>query len=292
MPMLQDSREASASRFSFPARPALAAARRACYAARMPLRLERRPGQALLTLAAPPRNLLDAALLDALLDALAALAADGAPPILLTADGKHFSTGYPIDAIPEAIFHADPAVRATSPFERAMAALWDYPAPIVAAIQGEAWGGAVELLCCADLRVAVPSARFAVPALRLGLIYSPSGIRRLQGAFGAPLARELLLTGEPISARRALRAGFLCRLAAPAQLDAAADALMASLLAAAPGALRGTRRSLRLLEAAEPLAPALLAEIAAWRHAAWQSEDFREAQQAFLEKRPPRWRDR
>jgi methylmalonyl-CoA decarboxylase len=257
----------------------------------MSLLVDRRADHALLTLAAPPRNLLDGALLDALLAALGALAADGAPPLLLAAEGKHFSTGYPIDAIPEAIFHADPAVRAGAPFERVMAALWDYPAPVVAAIQGDAWGGALELLCCADLRVAVPAARFAVPALRLGLVYSPTGMRRLQSAFGAPLARELLLTGEPLGARRALRAGFLCRLATPERLAAATAAVMASLLAAAPGALRGTRRSLRLLEAAEPLAPALLTEIAALRHAAWQSEDFREAQQAFLEKRPPRWRN-
>ncbi len=258
----------------------------------MSLLVDRRADHALLTLAAPPRNLLDGALLDALLGALGALAAAGAPPLLLAAEGKHFSTGYPIDAIPEAIFHADPAVRASDPFERVMQALWDYPAPIVAAVQGDAWGGAVELLSCADLRIAVPAARFAVPALRLGLVYSPTGMRRLQAAFGAPLARELLLTGEPLGARRALRAGFLCRLAAPERLATAAGQLMASLLAAAPGALRGTRRSLRLLEAAEPLAPALLAEIAALRHAAWQSEDFREAQQAFREKRPPRWRDR
>lgn len=258
----------------------------------MSLLVDRRADHALLTLAAPPRNLLDPELLGALLSALGALAAEGAPPLLLAAEGRHFSTGYPIDAIPEAIFHADPRVRAGAPFERALAALWDYPAPIVAAVQGDAWGGAVELLCCADLRVAVPAARFAVPALRLGLVYSPTGMRRFQSAFGAPLARELLLTGEPIGARRALRAGFLCRLAAPAGLAAAAGDLMASLLAAAPGALRGTRRSLRLLEGAEPLAPALLAEIAGLRHAAWQSEDFREAQRAFLEKRPPRWRDR
>jgi len=257
----------------------------------MSLRLDRQPGHAVLTLAAPPRNLLEPSLLEALLAALAALAGGGAPPILLRAEGRHFSTGYPIAAIPEAIFHADPELRASALFERALAALWDYPAPVVAAIQGDAWGGAVELLCCADLRLAVSEARFAVPALRLGLIYSPSGIRRLQAAFGAPLTRELLLTGEPIGARRALRAGFLCRLVAPERLAATSAALMASLLEAAPAALRGTRRSLRLLEGAEPLAPALLAEIAAWRHAAWRSEDFREAQLAFLEKRPPRWRD-
>ena len=256
----------------------------------MPLRTERADGHAILTLAAPPRNLLDEPLLHALLAALDALRADGAPPLLLRAEGRHFSTGYPVDAIPEDIFHADPARRAAVPFERVMAGLWDYPAPVIAAVAGDAYGGAVELLCCADLRVGARDLRLAVPSARLGLVYSPTGMRRFQSAFGAPLTRELLLLGEPIGARRAARAGFFCRLVPAEQVDQAAATLMASALAAAPAALRGTRQTLRRLEGAEPLDSVVLAEIAAWRHAAWRSEDFKEAQRAFLEKRRPRWR--
>lgn len=258
----------------------------------MALRREDHAGHSVLTLDTPPRNLLDGGLLAALLNALAALVADGAPPLLLRAEGRHFSTGYPIDAIPEEIFDADPARRAAAPFERVMTAFTNYPAPVLAAIQGDAYGGAVELLCCADLRLGVHDLRFAVPAVRLGLIYSPSGMRRFQAAFGPALTREMLLTGEPISARRAFRGGFLNRLVAPARLEEAAQILMESVVRGAPLALAGTRRALKLIEGAEVLAPDLAAEIAGLRHAAWRSEDFREAQRAFLARRRPEFTGR
>ena len=83
--------------------------------------------------------------------------------------------------------------------------LVDYPAPIVAAVQGDAYGGAVELLACADLRVAATGVRLGVPPVRLGLVYSHTGLRRLLRGFGSPLVREMLLTGEAISAERAHR---------------------------------------------------------------------------------------
>lgn len=258
----------------------------------MSLKLERHEDHAVLSLAAPPSNLLDGDMLSAMESALNVLAATEVPPLLLRAEGRHFSTGYPVDAIPEAIFHADPARRAEAPFERVMITLASYPAPVLAAVQGDAYGGAVELLCCADLRVGVHDIRFAVPAARLGLIYSPSGIRRFQAAFGASLTREMLLTGEPVSARRAFRGGFLNRLVSPDCLDDACAMLLGSLVKGGPLALRGMRRTLKLIEEAEPLGPEALAEIADLRHAAWCSDDFKEAQQAFLEKRRPVFKGR
>ncbi len=258
----------------------------------MSMKLNHHDDHAAITLAAPPRNLLDGDMLNALLATLAELEAGGAPPLLLKAEGRHFSTGYPIDEIPEEIFHADPGIRAAVPFERVMAALSDYPAPLLAAIQGDTYGGAVELLCCADLRVGVHDIRFAVPAVRLGLIYSLSGMRRLRAAFGASLSREMLLTGEPISARRAFRGGFLNRLVAPERLEETCELMMGNLLRGAPLALRGTRRALKALEAADGLEEGIALEIAEARHLSWRSEDFRKAQRAFLEKRRPEFKDR
>ena len=258
----------------------------------MSLKIERLDGHLRLTLAAPPRNLLDGAMVSAIVDALADARKGGAPPLLLRAEGRHFSTGYPIDEIPEEIFHADPAVRARAPFERMMGDLASYPAPVLAAVGGDAYGGAVELLCCADLRVGAHDIRFAVPAVRLGLVYSLSGLRRFRSAFGPSLAREMLLTGEPISARRSFRGGFLNRLVAPGNLEDACDLMMGSIARGAPLALSGTRRALKSLEDAEPLDPALEAELAARRHDSWRSEDFREAQRAFAQKRRPEFKGR
>lgn len=234
----------------------------------------------------PPRNVLDVSLLCALRDALDNLAATGGPLLLLRARGKHFSTGYDIADIPAEIFDEDPDVRAAHPFEQVMARLVAYPSPVVAAVSGDAWGGAVELLACADLRIGVEGARVGLPPVRLGLVYSHTGLRRLLRAFGPALAREMLLTGEAIDASRALSAGFFCRVVAPADLDTTASALMTNVSRGGPQALRGTRRVLHLLEEIETLPAAALAEIAALRHAARHSEDFAAAQAAFLERRP------
>jgi enoyl-CoA hydratase/carnithine racemase len=234
----------------------------------------------------PPRNVLDVPLLNALRQALDDLQAAGAPLLLLRARGRHFSTGYDIADIPAEIFAPEAEVRAAHPFEQVMARLVDYPSPIVAAVGGDAYGGAVELLACADLRVGAEGVRIGLPPVRLGLIYSHTGLRRLLRAFGPSLAREMLLTGEPVEADRALAAGFFCRVVAQATLDAAAGALMTSLSRGGPQALRGTRRVLNLLEETESLPAAALAEIAALRHAARQSEEFAAAQAAFLARRP------
>ncbi len=239
-----------------------------------------------LRLARPPRNVLDRPMLEALAAALDDLAAGEAPLLLLRAEGKHFSTGYAIGEIPEEIFHRDPAVRAAHPFEQVMARLVHYPSPIVAAVQGDAWGGAVELLACADLRVAADKVRLGVPPVRLGLVYSHTGLRRLLRGFGSPLVREMLLTGEAIGAERARQTGFFSRVVPAGDLAAAADELLELVARGGPQALRGTRRILTLLEEAEVLPDAVVQEIAELRHESWSGEEFRAAREAFLEGRP------
>ena len=252
----------------------------------MPLDVKTTPRWTELVLAAPPRNVLDRALLGDLVAALDHLVGTGAPLLLLRAEGRHFSTGYPIGDIPEEIFHRDPEVRAAAPFEQVMARLVGYPSPIVAAVQGDAYGGAVELLACADLRVAARGVRLGVPPVRLGLIYSHTGLRRLLRGLGSGLVREMLLTGEAVGAERAQRAGFFNRLVPRDDVRATAEDLLAAVAAGGPFALRGTRRILTLLEETETLPAAALAEIAELRHASWSGDEFRRAQEAFLAGEP------
>ncbi len=235
----------------------------------------------------PPRNVLDREMLTALVEALDQQADQPDPPVLLlTSAGKHFSTGYSIKDIPEEIFHRDPAVRATTPFEQVMDRLVHYPAPVVAKIQGDAYGGAVELLACTDLRIAARGVRLGVPPVRLGLIYSHTGLRRMIRGFGSPLVREMLLLGEAISAERADNAGFWTRLVDAADLDQTTDEVLHKMAHGGPQALRGTRRILTLLEEAEILPDGVLDEIAKLRHASWSSAEFLQARDAFIERRP------
>ncbi len=247
----------------------------------MPLERLDQPHWTELTLSRPPRNELDRPLLTALVTTLDELWHE-APPVLLRAEGKHFSTGYRISDIGAEIFSADPAVRAGTPFEQVMERLSRYPAPILAAVQGDAYGGAVELLACVDLRVAAETVRVGVPAVRLGLVYSHTGMRRLLRGFGAPLAREMLLLGEPVSAERAGQAGFFNRVVPGDELLATSREMMGSLTRGGPAALRGTRRVLQLLAEHETLSTSELAEIASLREGSRLGEEFARAQAAFL----------
>ena len=251
----------------------------------MPLEMISKPRWTELVLDRPPSNVLDHEMLTDLVAALDELAQAEAPLLLLRAVGKHFSTGYVIGDIPEEIFHRDPEVRARHPFEQAMHALTHYPSPIVAAVQGDAYGGAVELLACADLRVAARRVRLGVPPVRLGLVYSHTGLRRMMRGFGSTLVREMLLTGEAIGAERAYGAGFFNRLVPLDDVLQTAEEILQSIARGGPQALRGTRRILNLLDEAEVLPDEVLTEIAALRHESWSGEEFVRAQEAFLQRR-------
>ena len=248
----------------------------------MPLDLIGKPDWTEIVLNQPPRNVLNREMLQALVQALEDLAGADAPLLMLRSTGRHFSTGYSIRDIPEEIFHRDPRVRATDPFEQVMNGLINYPSPVVAVVQGDAYGGAVELLACADLRVAAHGVRLGVPPVRLGLVYSHSGLRRMIRAFGSTLVREMLLTGEAITAERAHQAGFFNRLVPDENLTPTAEELLAAVAQGGPRALRGTRRILNLLEEAEILSDDALDEIGRLRHESWSGEEFILARDAFL----------
>ncbi len=256
----------------------------------MPLDIIRKPHWTEIILNQPPRNVLDRGMLQALVDTLESLGRDDAPLLLLRSKGRHFSTGYSIGDIPEEIFHRDSNIRASSPFEKTMESLINYPSPIVAAVQGDAYGGAVELLACADLRVATREVRLGVPPVRLGLVYSHTGLRRMIRGFGSPLVREMLLTGEAISAERAWHTGFFCRLVSEDKLLETAEGILDGMSRGGPKALRGTRRILNLMEETEILPEQSLAEIARLRHESWSGEEFILARDAFINRKPSPFR--
>ena len=142
------------------------------------------------------------------------------------------------------------------------------------------------MLACCDLRVAAHNVRLGVPPVRLGLVYSHTGLRRMIRGFGSPMVREMLMTGEAITADRAFQVGFFNRLVSAEELDQTAIRFMETMAKGGPGALRGTRRILNLLEEAEVLSDAALREIAELRHASWSGEEFVKARDAFINKMP------
>jgi enoyl-CoA hydratase/carnithine racemase len=234
------------------------------------------------------RNALDRELLDALAGALDGLEARC---LLLTGAGSMFSAGYDIGDLPAEEPPAEEVV--AHPFEAALAALDAFPFPSVAALNGHAIGGGLELALACDLRVAAASAKLGMPPARLGLVYSHTGLRRFLDAIGAPRTRELFFTARNIDAATALQWGMVNRVVDADELGAAGVELAAAIAANAPLSLRGNKHVIGSLLAAQgALEPAVEEELIARRAACFRSEDFREGVRAFAEKRSPRWRGR
>jgi enoyl-CoA hydratase/carnithine racemase len=236
------------------------------------------------------RNALDHDILDALAGVLPTL---DARCLLLTAEGKVFSAGYDIGALPRDDFARAAEAIVAHPFTAAIKALDAYPYPVLAAIGGHAIGGGLELALSCDLRVCSADARMGMPPARLGLIYSHTGLRKFLDAIGAPRTRELFFTARNIGAEEALTWGLVGEVVPAAEVAARGVELAAEIAANAPLSLLGNKRVIReLLEARGALDPAVEEELVALRDACFGSEDFFEGVRAFAEKRAPRWQGR
>jgi enoyl-CoA hydratase/carnithine racemase len=237
------------------------------------------------------RNALDGAILDAIAGALRG-PADARAVVLTGADGM-FSSGYDIGGLADEVFAEEAEKLVAHPFAEALDALADCDVPTLATLPGHTIGGGLELALAFDLRIAVDGIRLGMPPARLGLVYSHTGLRRFLQAIGAPRTRELFLTGRHIDARTALAWGLVNDVVGAAELEDAALDLAEDLAANAPLSVRGNKRVIRELLAAEAtLDPAVEDELIALREASFHSEDLREGVRAFGEKRPPRWRGR
>ncbi len=159
--------------------------------------------------------------------------------------------------------------------------------PVIARVQGDAFGGGVGLAAACDIVVAADSASFALSEVKLGIVaatISPHLVR----AMGPRRASRYMLTAEKFDARRACETGLVHEAVPAENLDAAVERVVAALLAASPAALAATKRLLAdVIEA--PLDDVLLAATAKCIADARASAEGREGIAAFLERRAPAW---
>ena len=149
--------------------------------------------------------------------ALSELAADDEVRVaVLTGAGTAFCAGADLSDAP-------PPTRGTrwrSPAARSRSRWPTFPKPLIAAINGPAFGGGLELALACDLRVAAAGATFALPEVRIGSLPGSGGTQRLVRAVGPAVAARMLLSGEPLSAEDALRNGLISDLVEPGELIA------------------------------------------------------------------------
>lgn len=163
----------------------------------------------------------------------------------------------------------------------------DRSKPLIAAVEGPALGGGLEIVLACDMVVAATNARFGLPEVSLGLIPTCAGLFRAPQSFPLNLARELILTGEPIGAERAHAAGFVNVLCEPGQAVDSAVAMAQRICRNAPLSVQACLAAVNQ-HLVSDTAPGWAATAAALGSIIG-TPDQAEGVQAFFEKRPPEW---
>ena len=255
-----------------------------------------RPAEAVarLTLNNPAkRNVLDHDVLDALAETMPRLD-DGIETrcVLITGEPPVFSAGYDIGSIPTESFERDAERLVAHPFHDAMNAVHRHPWPTVAAVNGHALGGGLELAVSCDVRIAARSAKLGMPPAKIGLIYGHTGLRKFIETVGVPRTKELFLTGRNFAGPRAEEIGLVHEVVADEAVADEGVKLAAAIAANAPISMQGNKRIIEVLAENPSLTEQQEAELVALRESCFASEDFREGIRAFGEKRAPQWRGR
>jgi enoyl-CoA hydratase/carnithine racemase len=212
--------------------------------------------------------------------------------VLITGAGGAFSAGYDIAAIPSESFERDAEALVAHPFHAALEAIAGHPWPVIAAINGHALGGGLELTLTCDLRICARGAKLGMPPAKLGLIYGHTGLRRFIDAIGVPRTKELFLTGRNLDAERAEMIGLVHEVVDDAELERVAVEWAAEVAANAPLSMKGNKHAIDTLNSFDRLTEEQERELIELRESCFRSEDFREGISAFAEKRKPVWKGR
>jgi enoyl-CoA hydratase len=241
----------------------------------------------------PPLNLVTGevlAELDAALASLESAPAGEVRAVVVTGRGERFSVG---SNVKEFEAHRASPTRGRERFEleaRVAQRLAGLPMPTIAAIEGDALGGGLELALCCDLRVASEQARLGLPEVRLAVTPSTGGTQRLPRIVGPAHAKELLLTGRVIGAPEALRIGLVNEVVPAGQALARARAIGDEIAERGPLAVRAVKA---LVDGAldRDLAAGHIAEVETSVRI-FASDDLLEGARSFVEKREPRYHGR
>jgi enoyl-CoA hydratase/carnithine racemase len=212
--------------------------------------------------------------------------------VVLAGSEGMFSAGYDIGDIPDKVFAEEAERLVAHPFSRAIDGVEAFPFPTLAAINGHALGGGLELALACDLRVAARGVKLGMPPAKLGLIYSHTGLQKFIDSVGPARTRELFFTGRNVDADRAEQIGLVHEVCEKDEIDEAAVAMAAEIAANAPISLRGNKAIIGKLVSFDRLSDEEEREVIDLRLSSFRTRDFREGVRAFGEKRKPNWEGR
>jgi methylmalonyl-CoA decarboxylase len=163
----------------------------------------------------------------------------------------------------------------------------EFPAPVIALIEGSVWGGGCEVAMACDMLVTTPDATFAITPAKLGVPYNLGGLLTLMNMIPLTIAKEMLFTAQPIPAEQAWNLGITNYIKSPEEIEAFVFGLTASISANSPLSVSVMKEELRLLSSAYSITPELFERIQGLRRVVYDSEDYQEGIDAFREKRKP-----
>ncbi len=230
-------------------------------------------------------NALSVAMVEAMAEALAGIAAGKARILVISASGRAFCAGADLKERRE--MDAAQRLAHNAGINAAINAVAALPMPTLAAINGAALGGGCELALACDLRIAALEASIGLTESRIGVYPAAGGTQRLPRLVGDSRALELMFTAEPVSGRRAAEIGLVNEAVPAERLDERVRELATLAASRSPNSLRTIKR-LVTAGTALPLADGLALERAALPEV-FASADYAEGLAAFAEKRPPRF---
>uniref|UniRef100_A0A7J3VTQ4 Enoyl-CoA hydratase/isomerase family protein n=1 Tax=Caldiarchaeum subterraneum TaxID=311458 RepID=A0A7J3VTQ4_CALS0 len=211
--------------------------------------------------------------------------------VVLRGAGGNFSAGADVKAFLE--WKPEDAVRVGNELGTSMVLsriIRNMQKPVVAVVEGYCLGGGFELAMACDLILASEDAVFGQPEINLGLIPGGGGTQRLPRLVGEKKAKELIMTGERVSAHELERMGVVCAVAARDKVEESLKNLVDKLLSKPPLALAAAKEAVNLSLETD-LTAGLRAELTLFA-SLFSTEDLKEGVKAFLEKRRPVWSGR
>jgi enoyl-CoA hydratase len=206
--------------------------------------------------------------------------------VLTGAGGKAFVSGADISKFESERATVDAVLEYNAAVDRFGQALGECSKPTIAMIRGFCLGGGVGIAVCCDLRITNDSARFAVPAAKLGLGYGYANVRRIMDLVGPQFVTEMLLTARQFDAAQAQRAGLVNHVIPDAEIETYVRDLADTIAGNAPLTIRAVKRIVHELRSEAPD----LAACDALVRQCFESADYQEGRRSFLEKRKPVFR--
>jgi enoyl-CoA hydratase len=226
---------------------------------------------------------------EAALEIMAGFAADASVRVMVVtgAGGKAFASGADISKFKDERQEAAAVAHYQATTQKAYSAIQGMAIPTIAMVRGYCIGGGTAAAVCCDIRICTENAKFGVPAAKLGLGYGLQRAEPLVDLVGPAYAKEMFFTGRQFDAREAERMGLVNRVVADDQLEATVQEMARTIADNAPLTVRCAK-----LVVGEVLKDAHDRDVAATEHAVdacFKSNDYKEGQAAFAEKRKPRF---